>query len=409
MASIKLCSDFPYRDISVPSKFIDEYMPEANGEFVKIYLYLLRSLGSSSSDCSISKIADKFDHTEKDVLRALKYWERQKLLALDYNPDKSIAGIHVTDIYHLDDDYSSNRQADAIVNPTVTYNTVTNIEVANNDLTNSNSVILSNPEIINSMSRPVSDSSVDSSTVISEYASKITPIPAPSSAKKEYTLDEIKNFRKDPDVSELFFIIETYLKHTLSSSDINTILYWYEELHFATELIEYLVEYCISKGHSSTRYMNKVAISWSESGITTVEQAKENASIHSQVYYAVMKALGISGRNLVDTEMNYIKKWSKEFGFDTNLISLACQRTISAIHQPSFEYVDSIMTSWHNNQVHTTEDVDKLDAAFNKTKKVSINTTEKPTSSKRNKFKNFNQREYDYDQLEKVLLTTSVQ
>ena len=136
MASIKLCSDFPYRDISVPSKFIDEYMPEANGEFVKIYLYLLRSLGSSSSDCSISKIADKFDHTEKDVLRALKYWERQKLLALDYNPDKSIAGIHVTDIYHLDDDYSSNRQADAIVNPAVTYNTVTNIEVANNEVAN---------------------------------------------------------------------------------------------------------------------------------------------------------------------------------------------------------------------------------------------------------------------------------
>ena len=155
--------------------------------------------------------------------------------------------------------------------------------------------------------------------------------------------------------------------------------------------------------------MNKVAISWSESGITTVEQAKENASIHSQVYYAVMKALGISGRNLVDTEMNYIKKWSKEFGFDTQLISLACQRTISAIHQPSFEYVDSIMTSWHNNQVHTTEDADKLDAAYNKTKKVTVNTTDKPIGTKRNKFNNFNQREYDYDQLEKVLLTTCVQ
>ena len=67
------------------------------------------------------------------------------------------------------------------------------------------------------------------------------------------------------------------------------------------------------------------------------------------------------------------------------------------------------MTSWHNNQVHTTEDVDKLDAAYNKTKKVTVNTTDKPIGTKRNKFNNFNQREYDYDQLEKVLLTTSVQ
>lgn len=389
MASIRLCSDFPYRDISVPSKFIDEYMPEANGEFVKIYLYLLRSLSSSSSDCSISKIADKFDHTEKDVVRALKYWERQKLLAIEYNPDKSIAGIHVTDIYHLDDDFSSNKPAVAAQESGNSINTVEAATIVTES--------------------PASDSSTDSSSVVAGYASNITPIPAPAPTKKEYTLDDIKNFRRDPDVSELFFIIETYLKHTLSSSDINIILYWYEELHFPTDLIEYLVEYCISKGHSSTRYMNKVAISWSESGITTVEQAKENASIHSQVYYAVMKALGISGRNLVDTEMNYIKKWSKEFGFDTQLISLACQRTISAIHQPSFEYVDSIMTSWHNNQVHTTEDVDKLDAAYNKTKKVTVNTTDKPIGTKRNKFNNFNQREYDYDQLEKVLLTTSVQ
>ena len=389
MASIRLCSDFPYRDISVPSKFIDEYMPEANGEFVKIYLYLLRSLSSSSSDCSISKIADKFDHTEKDMVRALKYWERQKLLAIEYNPDKSIAGIHVTDIYHLDDDFSSNKPA-----------------VAAQESGNSSNTVEAATIVTES---PASDSSTDSSSVVAGYASNITPIPAPAPTKKEYTLDDIKNFRRDPDVSELFFIIETYLKHTLSSSDINIILYWYEELHFPTDLIEYLVEYCISKGHSSTRYMNKVAISWSESGITTVEQAKENASIHSQVYYAVMKALGISGRNLVDTEMNYIKKWSKEFGFDTQLISLACQRTISAIHQPSFEYVDSIMTSWHNNQVHTTEDVDKLDAAYNKTKKVTVNTTDKPIGTKRNKFNNFNQREYDYDQLEKVLLTTSVQ
>ena len=389
MASIRLCSDFPYTDISVPSKFIDEYMPEANGEFVKIYLYLLRSLSSSSSDCSISKIADKFDHTEKDVVRALKYWERQKLLAIEYNPDKSIAGIHVTDIYHLDDDFSSNKPAAAAQESGNSSNTVEAATIVTES--------------------PASDSSTDSSSVVAGYASNITPIPAPAPTKKEYTLDDIKNFRRDPDVSELFFIIETYLKHTLSSSDINIILYWYEELHFPTDLIEYLVEYCISKGHSSTRYMNKVAISWSESGITTVEQAKENASIHSQVYYAVMKALGISGRNLVDTEMNYIKKWSKEFGFDTQLISLACQRTISAIHQPSFEYVDSIMTSWHNNQVHTTEDVDKLDAAYNKTKKVTVNTTDKPIGTKRNKFNNFNQREYDYDQLEKVLLTTSVQ
>ena len=56
--------------------FIDNYMPEANGEFVKIYLYLLRCI-NAAENFSISKMADKFDHTEKDIKRALKYWEKK--------------------------------------------------------------------------------------------------------------------------------------------------------------------------------------------------------------------------------------------------------------------------------------------------------------------------------------------
>ncbi len=77
------------------------------------------------------------------------------------------------------------------------------------------------------------------------------------------------------------------------------VLYWLDELHFSTDLVEYLVEYCITKGHSSLRYMNKVALGWADAGIKTVDQAKDDAAAHSQIYYTVMKALGITGRNLV--------------------------------------------------------------------------------------------------------------
>mgnify|MGYP000806349754 CR=1 FL=1 len=140
----------------------------------------------------------------------------------------------------------------------------------------------------------------------SALASKATGYPIAKVAAKialGYTLDEIKEFRKNPDISELFFIIETYLKHTLSSTDTNMVLYWLDELHFSTDLGEYLVEYCITKGHSSLRYMNKVALGWADAGIKTVDQAKDDAAAHSQIYYSVMKALGITGRNLVDSEV----------------------------------------------------------------------------------------------------------
>ena len=210
----------------------------------------------------------------------------------------------------------------------------------------------------------------------------------------------------------MIFIIETYLKHPLNSSDQNYVFYWLEELHFTPELIEYLVEYCISKGHSSLRYMDKVALSWAKEDITTVEQAKENAAIHSKAYYAVIKALGISGRNLADSEAALVTKWSREFGFDIDLIQEACKRTISATHQPSFEYTDSILTKWHNSKVHNLADVSKLDENFSKNRKLTAqssesNATPKRTATKR--YKNFTERNLDVDKLEKVLLTTSVQ
>lgn len=349
MATIPLHSDCQSTTTTIPNIFLDQFMPEANGEFVKVYLYLLRRVSSHSSDCSVSAIADCFDHTEKDVIRALKYWERMGLLRLDFDGDKSIAGITMLDI--------SAAAGDA-------------------------------PQ----------------ATVL-EAEEAPAPKATVNMKRKEYTKNEIKALCTDPDVTELLFIIETYLKHPLSSTDTNTVLYWYDQLHFSSELIIYLVEYCISKSHTSTRYMDKVALGWHESGITTVEQAKENAAAHSKAYYAVMKALGISGRNLVDKEIAFVDRWSKEYAFDLDIIQEACARTIAATHQPSFEYADTILTNWFKNQVHTKDDIARLDAARAKGRK----TTAAAPAARRTGFSNFNQRDYDYDELESMLLNTSVQ
>ena len=244
---------------------------------------------------------------------------------------------------------------------------------------------------------------LEASSALNDPVSDAVETPA----KRKYTLDEITAFRKDESISELFFIVETYIRHPLSESDVNTVLYWREELHFSNDLIVYLLEYCISKGHSSMRYLDKVAIGWHANNITTVEQAKEDAAIHSQAYYGVMKALGITGRSLVNSETAFIRKWTKEYAFDLALIQEACSRTISATHQPSFEYTDSILTSWHKNQVHTLDDVKRIDASYSKAKKTSAKAGNSATV-KRNSFNNFNPRNYDYENLEGTLLSSTV-
>ena len=413
MTAINISSDIATSFTTVSNIFIDQYMPKANGEFVKVYLYLLRATGSGAGIATISEIADHFSNTEADIIRALNYWASEGILQVQTGADGQIMGINLCSL-----SVSGMQAAQSNIQSAVADNAAQN-NLQNGVVNNATQNNLQNG-VVNNAAQNISTANIRmQDSVVEKLKNQATDKPAPS--QKEYTLDEIKEFRKNPDISELFFIIETYLKHTLSSTDTNMVLYWLDELHFSTDLVEYLVEYCITKGHSSLRYMNKVALGWADAGIKTVDQAKDDAAAHSQIYYSVMKALGITGRNLVDSEVSLINKWVGEYGFDIELVKAACSKTISAIQKPSFEYTDSILANWRKKDVHTLKDVEVLDANFAKANKASAtgssqstnaaNGSSKPksnNSSSKNKFNNFNQRNNDYDKLEKLFLNSTV-
>ena len=288
MTTLQLRSNYPNTYVGVPNIFIEQYMADANGEFVKVYLYLLRCMNTPGATVSVSAIADFLNHTEKDVMRALTYWEKAGVLSLEKNDANQLVGLCLNDLQ-------------AKVSTDV--HTTNDVTVATNEL----------------------------STSAATSAPASTKTTAKAVTKRNYTLDEVKAFCNNHEVSELLFIVETYLKHPLNSTEMNTLFFWYDELHFSGELIEYLVEYCITNGHSSLRYMDKVALGWSENGIDTIDKAKEHVSVRSKAYYSIMKAFGISGRNLADSELAFVNKWTREYGFDTELIQEACKRTISDI------------------------------------------------------------------------------
>lgn len=359
MSKINLYSDKGTTATSVSNVFIDEYMSDANGEFVKIYLYLLRQLNSVDAGFSLSEIADKFEHTEKDVKRALCYWERMQLLHLDYDTNENLVGIQLKDALSKAD----------------------NVAPASKQMTGTDAA--------------------------SANTTGNVPDTGNAPVKKSYSADDIKQFTEQEAVMELVFIAEQYLGRTLTATDLNAIFYFYDELHLSIELIEYLIEYCVSNRHTSIRYIEKVALAWAESGYRTVEQAKQANGQYNQTYSAIMKAMGISGRSLVSGETAYIDKWKNDYGFSVELIQKACEKTIQAIHEPSFEYADRILSNWSANSITSLEAVAKADSEHQKRKKA-VTATPKAAASK-NKFNNFDQRSYDYDQLEKMLLTSSAQ
>lgn len=371
MAKILIHSDSASSATSVSNIFIDEYMSDANGEFVKIYLYLLRLMNAPDSAFSISSIADKFEHTEKDVKRALSYWERMHLLRLEYDTEHNLTGVCLID--------SASRDKTGADDEFTEHDTFAEALSADGISTSEDARI-----------------STDDDNIPSANTESFPP-------KRDYTRDELKQFQENDQIAELLFITERYLGRPLSQTDTNTLLYLYEELSFSPDLIEYLVEYCVSKNHTAIRYIEATALKWAESGIRTVTAAKQEAKIHSPAYYAVMRSFGITGRNLVPSETDYIEKWRCEYGFSIDIICAACQQTIQSIHQPSFPYTDKMLSNWRKLNVHTMEDVKRLNLEHKERAKTSAQEAAGP----KNKFTSIGQRSYEYDELEKMLLTTN--
>lgn len=357
-----------YTDATVISnRFIDEFMCAANDAQLKIYLYLIRTMSAKLST-SISDIADKFNYTEKDVMRALKYWEKNRLLTLDYDENKNVIGIHLMNFAAA----PSAAAPQAASMPAVSAQS----------LTPSASVV------------PISSKfSTDNTNAFSaeEIAAENTIYTKP-----DYTLDDLKAFKSDEATSRLLFITEQYLKKTLSPNEVRTILFISDKLGFSEDLIDYLIQYCVDRDKKDFRYIEKVAISWAQQGITTPKQAARLAGKYDKSVYAIMKALGKNGTP-TQTEVSYIKRWSKEYGFTADVIFAACERTVLATDKHRFEYADSILSNWYKAGVHHKSDIQSLDDSYRKTKSVK--------AASNNKFNQFKQNNYDFDVLEQELLS----
>ncbi len=322
--------------------FIDDYMPEANGEFVKVYIYLLRTLSNSPVSFSLEEMADRLLCTERDILRGLKYWSRQELLALDFTENR----------------------------------------------------VLSNITILEPKKRSSSEEKAASETAATE--------PKADPRSFSLTPDRVKELKQNEDMIQLLYIAEQYLGKTLSPTEIQKILFFYDGLGFSTDLIEYLIEYCVSRSHKSIRYIETVALAWAGEGISTVSDAKKANARYSREYYTILKALGITNRSPVETEITLMDTWLKTYGFSMEIIQEACSRTVLQTGQASFQYTDKILEGWKKKQVTSLEDVRALDAEHKKRRQDK--KPQKQTPASNNRFNNFQQREYDFDEYEKRLL-----
>lgn len=350
---------------TIENYFIDAFMPRANGEYVKIYLYLIRIMNDPNCGLTLAKIADTLEHTEKDILRAFNYWEREGLISISWDQNMNITTIDIVP---------------------ATSATPRNLELGDCPSLEVNNIPDETPTTILPTMSDLEEA-IMSKSLCADMDKAVEPV-------------KLDSYKARKDYKNVLFMTETYLGKTLSKSETDMLSFYFDDLLFPTELIEFLIEYCVENGHKSMRYINAVAVNWANEGIKTVEEAKIQINGYNKSYYIILRSFGISGRSPIQLEVQFMDKWMTEYGFSLEIINEACAKTIATAQKPSFPYADSILESWKKQNVKYLDDIRRLDDAY------KANAVSKPaTNQSRNKptTNNFEQRNYDFDMIQQQL------
>ncbi|SFD19884.1 DnaD and phage-associated domain-containing protein [Clostridium uliginosum] len=309
----------------VSNVFIEKYMPSARGEFIKVYLLMLKYSICDELGVSSSILASSLNLLESDVMNAFNYWNNEGVIR--FTPIDKMGNFNVEFVNLSEESLENNRQVDLL-------------EALNSDVT--------------------------------------------------------KDMLKD---------IEKLLARPLSPKEMSVYLNWQKELGFSSELILILMEYCISKGKVDSRYIEKVALSWHDLKITTIEQAQNLIKQTEDKWINIRKILnylGIKNTDIMKPQQDLIEKWLFIYKFSTEIIFKACDICCERLNRADFKYIDGILSKWQKSNIKTLEDIalkDKAPKNNNNYRKTPY-TAQKPTL----KFNDFEAREYDYDSLEKKLL-----
>ena len=379
MENVFSCMGYIKPNTVISNAFIEHFMLDANGSYVKVYLYLSEYIQAGKTDISVSELADKMDSTERDIIRALQHWEKKGLICITVDNEDNLISI---DMYNPDDVYESikrDTQTDEVID-----------------------------DIASTEQMPFSGTKETENRFSNSKPVTVSP-------------KQLKELASHQDFKWACQVIESFLERPFKPNEIELISYLYGTLHFSSDLLLHLYEYCISLGKSNSSYIQAVALAWHERGVKTPEDAKKESTDYNTAHTAISKAFGL-GRPLAMIEKQFVEKWQKDWSIDLSVILEACNRTMLKIQKADFKYTDGILDNWHKSGIKTLLDVEKADEIYakNKADKKSqkdnsnsvsyrYNTTGSSVNGyvKKNQFNTFRQRDTSHaeiSELEKKLL-----
>ena len=390
--------------VSLPSEFIDKYMLKANGDYIKVYLFMLRN-----ADRLINPeiIADALELTIKDVERAIAYWCKSgALIEKAENIGKLGNGDDFEEVLITKGMPSKEELEEArriLVAAKEVYKRREMLEAGMGaEALKENNVKSESPDEAKNLKendREATDSTKDTDVENNSEGevkaeAEIPEVKTEPPKLPDRSLVDLTKLKGDEDFQELVFCVQTYTEKIFTPTDTEKLAYLYDVVGMSKDLLEYIAEVSVQKGKKSINYIERVALSFHEKGITTVEEAKEDNVKYFNENKAVLKAFGIYDRVLAPVELRFVKKWFDEYGFSTEIVVEAISRTVLNTSSQSFSYADGILTRWHNENVRTLSDIKTQDEKHDEKVKAAPKTSNTASGSK---FNNFEQRNDNID------------
>lgn len=304
-------TSFIFSTTSIPDIFFTEYLSCANGDFIKVYLYML-FLSKYNKDIKINDLSKALNIPVKLIQEACAFWEESGVIT------KKINGYIVNNLQDI--------ELHKLYSPKIT----------------------------------------------------LSPKDIEQTAQNQYRAKAIESINNN------------YFQGIMSPSWYGDIEMWFKKYGFDEQVMITLFDYCFNKSALHRNYIQAVADAWSKNNIKTYsdlenyEQAQEKLVA---IKKSIAKKLKLT-RQLTQYEEAYIEKWVVDFKYNIDVIDLALKKTTSKTN-PSFDYLDKLISDWHDRNLKTPADIDEFLSTF---KKQSNNIKE---LAKKTGYSNYEQRSYD--------------